>query len=309
MCTLLRFGASRAKSCGGSMWRLLVFTDMDEAFEVPLVRVRYRLGRDPRNSICLLERNVSRRHAELEWDPDREQYLVLDVDSWKGTRLNGELLEYGSGYLLHDGDSLRIGNYTLIMQAWADRLTDRRYASRPIRPAHLLRIEEPHPECYFTMTSAIPLGRRPLTVGASPRADITIAHEALSPVHCELRLRRDGLLLVVDKKSREGTWRNGERVKRAVLKQGDRLHLGKNAVRFLFAPAEAVFLPPSVEVHADPHAEPRVHVIVGWVVMILLFVVMAYFIWRFVKEHHAGYVPIEEDHAWLVALRTLRADA
>jgi serine/threonine protein kinase len=56
------------------------------------------------------DRQVSRRHALVQWDQKHGRYAVWDQRSGLGTRVNGKLLK-GSGRFLAHGDLLTIGRY------------------------------------------------------------------------------------------------------------------------------------------------------------------------------------------------------
>jgi ABC transport system ATP-binding/permease protein len=64
------------------------------------------------------------------------------------------------------------------------------------------------------------------TVGRAPRADFIVEAALVSRVHCRLTAGA-AELEVVDLESTNGTFVNGERVARAMLKNGDRLGVGK----------------------------------------------------------------------------------
>jgi pSer/pThr/pTyr-binding forkhead associated (FHA) protein len=64
-----------------------------------------------------------------------------------------------------------------------------------------------------------------LTIGRSESADIQIDGDFISRIH--VRLLRIGMDTVVeDAGSKNGTWVNGERIKRQVLKHGDLIRVG-----------------------------------------------------------------------------------
>jgi pSer/pThr/pTyr-binding forkhead associated (FHA) protein len=65
----------------------------------------------------------------------------------------------------------------------------------------------------------------PLTVGRSQDADIAIADEKVSRLHCGIRFM-DGDYLVKDLGSRNGTFLNGSRVEVSKIKPGDRIRVG-----------------------------------------------------------------------------------
>jgi len=64
------------------------------------------------------------------------------------------------------------------------------------------------------------------TIGRAPRADFIVDAALVSRVHCQLSAGAAGLE-VVDLESTNGTFVNGERVARALLKNGDTLGVGK----------------------------------------------------------------------------------
>ncbi len=64
------------------------------------------------------------------------------------------------------------------------------------------------------------------TIGRPPRADFIVEAALVSRVHCQLSAGA-AELEVVDLESTNGTFVNGERVARALLKNGDTLGVGK----------------------------------------------------------------------------------
>jgi pSer/pThr/pTyr-binding forkhead associated (FHA) protein len=64
------------------------------------------------------------------------------------------------------------------------------------------------------------------TVGRATRADFIVDANLVSRVHCRLTAGAVELE-VVDLESTNGTFVNGERVPRAILKDGDRLGVGR----------------------------------------------------------------------------------
>jgi pSer/pThr/pTyr-binding forkhead associated (FHA) protein len=64
------------------------------------------------------------------------------------------------------------------------------------------------------------------TIGRAPRADFVVDATLVSRVHCRLTAGATELE-VVDLKSTNGTYVNGERTSRARMKQGDRLGVGR----------------------------------------------------------------------------------
>ncbi len=64
------------------------------------------------------------------------------------------------------------------------------------------------------------------TVGRATRADFIVDAPLVSRVHCRLSAGASDLE-VVDLQSTNGTFVNGERITQAMLKQGDRLGIGR----------------------------------------------------------------------------------
>jgi pSer/pThr/pTyr-binding forkhead associated (FHA) protein len=63
------------------------------------------------------------------------------------------------------------------------------------------------------------------TVGRAPRADFVVDAALVSRLHCRLAAGA-GEIEAVDLESTNGTYVNGQRVDRAVLKEGDKLRVG-----------------------------------------------------------------------------------
>ena len=64
------------------------------------------------------------------------------------------------------------------------------------------------------------------TVGRAPRADFIVDAALVSRLHCRLTAGATELE-VVDLESTNGTYVNGHRTERAILKSGDRLGVGR----------------------------------------------------------------------------------
>jgi hypothetical protein len=78
----------------------------------------------------------------------------------------------------------------------------------------------------------VALDRDVLHVGRSPSADIVLDDTTVSRRHAVIA-RQDGQTVLLDDRSRHGVLVNGERVGRAVLHNGDAIHLGGVAMRYV----------------------------------------------------------------------------
>lgn len=95
------------------MLKLIIEDDEGRKTVVPFVRDEITIGRQEGNTIRLTERNVSRRHARLV--RQNGHFLIEDLGSYNGTRINGERIQGQSE--IHDGDLIQIGDYDLALQA------------------------------------------------------------------------------------------------------------------------------------------------------------------------------------------------
>ena len=83
----------------------------------------------------------------------------------------------------------------------------------------------------------VSLDRPVLHAGRSPSADIVLDHVTVSRRHAVFSTESEGIVLL-DDRSRNGVLVNGERVGRALLRDGDLIQLGEVAMRYLEVPAE-----------------------------------------------------------------------
>lgn len=70
----------------------------------------------------------------------------------------------------------------------------------------------------------------PLTIGRSQDADIPVADDRVSRIHCGIRYS-DGDFVLKDLGSSNGTYVNDEKVQTATLKPGDRIRVGSTVLR------------------------------------------------------------------------------
>jgi pSer/pThr/pTyr-binding forkhead associated (FHA) protein len=84
----------------------------------------------------------------------------------------------------------------------------------------------------------VALDRPILHAGRSPSADIVLDHVTVSRRHAVFSTEDEGIVLL-DDRSRNGVLVNGERVGRALLRDGDVIHLGEVVMRYVDVPAAA----------------------------------------------------------------------
>ncbi|MGD0675668.1 MAG: FHA domain-containing protein [Polyangiaceae bacterium] len=236
------------------MWKLVIEDDEAKRTVVPLTRDEYSIGRREGNVIRLTERNVSREHARLfkrTVASGRTVFVIEDLTSYNGVFVNG--LRIGHAQDLTHGDLVQIGDYRVVLQdesvedsadlaktieskrtvpnapsaRAADQLLD--------RPNRLVMLAGPTPAAEF------PLDRERLTIGRAEDASISINHNSVSRLHCEVHALGDGRFEIVDKGSSNGVRVNGAELRRGIVEPGDVIELGD--VRFKFVGAGQVFRP------------------------------------------------------------------
>src|SRR5579871_2705348 len=74
-------------------------------------------------------------------------------------------------------------------------------------------------------------------VGRKEDVDLRLDHKSVSKLHCVI-VKTDGLLLVRDLGSTNGTRVNGQRVRRAALLPNDQLHIASVKFRVYLGPGE-----------------------------------------------------------------------
>jgi hypothetical protein len=85
--------------------------------DVPLGEYTVTIGRHQDSIIVLADPNVSRHHAEIS--PSGDGFIVTDVGSTNGTRVNGTRIV--GPHRLVDGDEVRFGNTAMTFTTVADR--------------------------------------------------------------------------------------------------------------------------------------------------------------------------------------------
>ena len=220
------------------MWKVVIESDVGDRHDLVLKHDEYVVGRAEGNQVRLTERNVSRRHARLV--RHGTNFLLEDLGSYNGTFVNAQPVVVG-GVPLQLGDLIQIGDYRLLMQ----QETTQPPAVPPVghqpwslgwRPPRLVMLAGPTPMAEF------PLLKPRMMIGRREGADIDIAHNSISRLHCELVALEGDRFEVVDLGSANGMVVNGNALRRAILDAGDVLVLGEDVV-LKYVAAGDVFRP------------------------------------------------------------------
>jgi pSer/pThr/pTyr-binding forkhead associated (FHA) protein len=231
------------------MWKLVIEDDEGKRTVVPLTRDRYSVGRKEGNTIRLTERNVSRQHARLVKSPRAGSgaYILEDVSSYNGVFVNG--LRIGEAQELANGDLVQIGDYRIVLEDEAPSVevnpTSYNTTKPPAvsaranalldRPNRLVMLAGPTPGAEF------PLDRERMTLGRAEDANISVNHNSVSRLHCEVHSLGEARFEIVDKGSSNGVRVNGSDLRRGIIEPGDVIELGD--VKFKFIGAGQIFRP------------------------------------------------------------------
>jgi ABC transport system ATP-binding/permease protein len=242
------------------MWKLVIEDDEGKRTVVPLTRDDYTIGRQEGNTIRLTERNVSRMHGRVRRARSngaangRDAFVLEDLRSYNGVFING--LRVAHTQDLQHGDLIQIGDYRIVLQD--DAASAIETAAMPVstadydakstiplstayrgqtltdRPNRMVMLVGPTPGVEY------PLDRDRMTVGRAEDATISVNHNSVSRLHCEIHALGDGRFEIVDKGSSNGVRVNAVELKRSIIEAGDVIELGD--VRFKFVGAGQVFV-------------------------------------------------------------------
>jgi pSer/pThr/pTyr-binding forkhead associated (FHA) protein len=178
-------------------------------------------------------------------------FVLEDLTSYNGVFVNGLRINHSQD--LTQGDLVQIGDYRIVLQ---DESQAQPVAAHPEadpakvtlpgapfarasglldRPNRLVMLAGPAPGSEF------PLDRDLLTVGRAEDATISVNHNSVSRMHCEIHSLGQGRYEIVDKESSNGVRVNGADLRRGIVEPGDVIELGD--VRFKFVGAGQIFRP------------------------------------------------------------------
>ena len=163
------------------------------------------IGRAAGNDVVLDSLLVSRAHARIECAGGR--CTVEDLGSANGLFVNGRRTARA---VLSSGDRVRLGDVELVYQAeaagqagaWLD-----------------------------VGGRQVPLSPAGVTLGRSQDNHIHLADERASRRHARIDLQQ-GIYVISDLGSVNGTYVNGQRVQQQILRDGDEIRIGDTRLRF-----------------------------------------------------------------------------
>ncbi len=106
------------------MASIMVMSGAQKGDYYPLGRRTNVIGRDEGAPIQILDEHISRKHMQIRFDPDKEQYCALDMKSKHGVFINGGKINDETP--LADEDQIHIGRTDLLFTK--EDFTDRESA-------------------------------------------------------------------------------------------------------------------------------------------------------------------------------------
>jgi len=86
---------------------LVIQSGSFEGMRYELSGIETLIGRNPSTDITLLDEGISREHALILFDEGDEQYVIEDLQSTNGTKVNGKRVR---NQALEPGDEIQIGH-------------------------------------------------------------------------------------------------------------------------------------------------------------------------------------------------------
>jgi pSer/pThr/pTyr-binding forkhead associated (FHA) protein len=189
----------------------------EEVFNQPLIRI----GRMKSSHLLLDDESVSRTHAVVEVTAE-DEVLLIDLDSSSGTAVNGKRLKKAA---LKSGDQIEFGKARVIVSygaSFASNSTEVLSADQLEvldNPRILIRRGgEEQDELVLTKTCT--------TIGRLPQNDIQLDDGAVSGKHAML-VAEEGVFLIIDQHSTNGTYLNGNKCVGESLRHGDVIRIGR----------------------------------------------------------------------------------
>ena len=195
----------------------------------------YRIGRDERADIPLVDARVSWEHAVLR--TEGPVWVLEDRDSRNGTFLGSERinrLEISNPYVVHfghpeDGPVLRF-----------ELSAPEQSPGNGPHGVGLANHAMPSPSDTTFMpgvlrdpTSRVRIQSKVMKIGRRPDNDIVVKDLGVSKQHAELRLSPTGRYQIIDLGSHNGTFVNGNRVNQVELSDNDIIAIGHATFRLV----------------------------------------------------------------------------
>lgn len=201
----------------------------------------FEAGKAQGNHICLKDDSVAFNHFRIYCS--EQNYQIYDLGSKRGTLVNGKPIEKCE---LSSGDIVQVGDLKLLFDVVDEAAVSGRLASSApdsdesdaqarvggiitktacSTPA-LIVIDGDDRGKRLTLS-----GKKSFNVGRSPKTDLRLSDNKVSRRHCQIE-DQGNHHVIVDLDSANGTVVNGDRIKKAVLKEGDFIRLGFTMLKY-----------------------------------------------------------------------------
>ncbi len=205
-----------------------------------------RIGRSESCDLVLSDPKVSRLHLEMTIVNNQahfsnvsrsSQFIFGGQEVKKATLSHGQTLTVGgtrlffltseaSEFSADDGEATAQTAFGELDEPYEMTVSDHSKARLVVvRPSEIREVK---------------IQKDKLTLGRSSKADLSIDHEKVSRLHCQITLQEDGNLLIEDLGSTNGTFFKGDNVERIELKPNQSFSVGD--AKIVFKPAAMALL-------------------------------------------------------------------
>jgi len=193
-----------------------------------LAQTQLSIGRSLDNTIVLTDPSVSRTHMTLShgpqgWsliDKSKNGVIVDDQIVSKSDITLGSVIAIGP-YKIELQKHLETDQPTLVIQKQdATQMFSYNQKTRELTKGHVTLFQT------APLKRKYPLKKTMTTIGKDPQNDIKLADAYVSSFHCKIEKKEDHYVLK-DYGSTNGTLLNGQKVREAILKHDDQLHIGQ----------------------------------------------------------------------------------
>lgn len=200
----------------------------------------FEAGRSQGNHIYLKDESVAFSHFRVYRDGER--FSMYDLGTKSGTFVNGERVDKVD---LEPRDSIRVGSVSMTFDLVDEETPGRLASSAPdsaeddaqsINGGVLTKTRVSQPTLVIVdgddQGKRLSLNAKPeFKIGRGVTSDLHLSDGKVSREHCIIETMREQHI-ISDLESANGTVVNGERIKKAVLKEGDFIRLGYTMIKY-----------------------------------------------------------------------------
>jgi pSer/pThr/pTyr-binding forkhead associated (FHA) protein len=203
----------------------------------PLKGTSLIIGRSSDNDVVIANPAVSRKHAQLVEEGGK--FYIEDLNSVNGTFVNGIKVTKKQ---LKNGDVVLIGEHRLIFEEGKTTvsgaggtetrdkktvLVDTSFFRQIQQTADKDKGEKGVLELILPNRRVFRVDRIPFLIGNSNQAQLRLEGVFISRVQAEIQQKEDGSYIIIHRGTFTSTKVNGEKVEDTVLRNGDRIEIGR----------------------------------------------------------------------------------